>query len=54
MTFWGCEEQHQSIREGTRRGAKNTKGYWDFPCLNARVSRPLLPFIAALTNVNEH
>jgi len=24
LTFWGCEKQNQSIREGTRRVAKNT------------------------------
>ena len=40
-------EEHLLIREVTRRIAKNTslstKGHWDFPCVNAGVSRTLLP-----------
>ena len=46
-------QQDRSIREDTRRAAKNTIGHFVFFYVSARISHTLLPQIAVLTSVDE-
>ena len=48
-----CKRQSQSIREVTRRAAKNTRGEGDFHCAAAGPLRSgLLPQITVVADVN--